>query len=214
MTIKDKKKKDNAEKKKAEKHKAEKDKAENEVAASKATSKGTWTQYYSKNCYNDHCATKLGGTLGKMSADACKKRCMLGLQDQAGRDCIQMWQGACHLRKQCVIDKCDNVGSHGQAYIYKLVVKPTGKAHGDSHVFKKNPSPTTGYNKVGSGGKKLFSVGPNCEVTKGITACVHVDKCNGDSKCNGFVWWTNFGCRTYTSCKTVVGGHHGNNHVF
>ena len=89
-------------------------KGEENIAASKATSKGAWTQYNSKNCYNTKGATSLTGSLGQQSVDACKKRCM----DQSGCDCIQMAAGNCYLRKQCVIDKCADGGSSGQAYIW------------------------------------------------------------------------------------------------
>jgi len=83
------------------------------IATSKATSKGAWTQYNSKNCYKEPGAVSLSGSLGQKSVDACKKLCM----DKSGCDCIQMWKGKCYLRKQCVIDKCADGGSNGQAYI-------------------------------------------------------------------------------------------------
>ena len=45
----------------------------------------------------------------------------------------------------------------------------------------------------------------------GILACK--TKCDGNAGCNGFVWWEDFCCRTYTSCEVTTAGGEVN-HVF
>merc|ERR1712166_500513 len=75
--------------------------------------KKEWKKYNSKNCYNNKGAVSLGLAAVGISADACKKRCM----EKSGCDCIVFSSGQCHLRKQCVINKC--AGGNYQAYIYK-----------------------------------------------------------------------------------------------
>ena len=45
----------------------------------------------------------------------------------------------------------------------------------------------------------------------GITACKA--KCDTDARCQGFVWWEDFGCRTYTSCTSTTSDG-GINHAF
>lgn len=77
-----------------------------------ATPTGTWTRHSSKNCYHPHGASDDSGSIGHMSVDDCKRRCL-----GQGCDCIQMWDGECHLRKHCNIGQCQTDG-RGTAYTY------------------------------------------------------------------------------------------------
>lgn len=100
-------------------------------------------------------------------------------------------------------------------YVLTLTFREPAKEHVQ---LRSNPGVVhvEGYTYRGtgalcSGGSQLMAAGPNWEVANGISACKN--QCDG-SACEGFVWWEDYGCRTYSVCSGLTPEPASFNHVF